>query len=109
MTPTLFGRWQTRGVMLATLGVLVTLVFAQQLSTVTPFVILGAVWFAPAADLTAITPRSHRDLIGPHRGGPAVRPIAPISPGHTAPSQRRSHRSHRSLLCARSSNTVVSA
>lgn len=46
MTPTLFGRWQTRLLLLGTLGLLVTAVFAFALRSITPFVLLAVVLFA---------------------------------------------------------------
>lgn len=45
MTPTLFGRWQSRFFLLSTLGGAVTLLFAIALRSLTPFVILAAVFF----------------------------------------------------------------
>ena len=50
MTPTLFGRWQTRFAMLATLGLLVTVIFALILRDARVFAVLvdvfifGVVW-----------------------------------------------------------------
>ncbi len=41
MTPTLFGRWQTRVILIGTIGVLITLAFAlSSRSFFTPFVVL---------------------------------------------------------------------
>ncbi len=44
MTPTLFGRWQSRFFLMAIVGGCVTLIFALALDTVTPFLILGGVF-----------------------------------------------------------------
>ena len=50
MTPTLVGRWQTRAVMLSTLGLIVTLIFAAMFNSLTFIAVLayvfvfGVVW-----------------------------------------------------------------
>jgi len=43
MTPTLIGRWQTRLLLLGTLGVLLTVPFSLSLASPVPFYVLGAV------------------------------------------------------------------
>ncbi len=45
MTPTLLGRWQTRLLLLATVGALITIPFALNLNSVIPFWILGYIAF----------------------------------------------------------------
>jgi hypothetical protein len=45
MTPTLLGRWQTRLLLLATVGALITIPFALNLNTIIPFWILGYIAF----------------------------------------------------------------
>ena len=43
MTPTLLGRWQTRLLLLSTLGLAVTSLFARLFQSITPFILLGLV------------------------------------------------------------------
>lgn len=45
MTPTLLGRWQTRLLLLATVGALITIPFALNLNSAIPFWILGYIAF----------------------------------------------------------------